>query len=163
MVEYSRYVFGLLRRLGVAEADVDDVAQEVMLAVHTKLPSFRGRSSFKTWLCAICRHKAADYRDARTRRERCMGAVAREPKVDLESPYDDVLHSEAKELLRRAIAHLPARQLEAFVLHEIEQLSMQEVARAMGCPVFTAYTRHRVARKRVHAFVRRATRGLGAS
>src|SRR3954469_17669097 len=59
--EYSRYVFGALSRAGVAKDDLDDVAQVVFFAIHAGLPGFDGRSSMKTWVCGICRHKALVY------------------------------------------------------------------------------------------------------
>ena len=56
--EHGAYVLCLLERLGVHAADVEDVAQEVFLTVHKKLPSFEGRSCLKTWICGICLRKA---------------------------------------------------------------------------------------------------------
>jgi len=50
----------LSRRIDQAEA-VEDLCQEVFLAAWTQLPRFRHESSLKTWLCAIARHKVADF------------------------------------------------------------------------------------------------------
>jgi RNA polymerase sigma-70 factor (ECF subfamily) len=149
--QYARYVIGLLGRLGVAPADVEDVAQEVYLAIHAQLGSAEARTSFKTWLCGVCRHKAADYRRKRARREQLANARPTEPAEETESPQGLLMKQEAKEVLRRALARLPDEQLEVFVLHAIEDLSMKDVASLIGCPVDTAYTRYRVALQRVKA------------
>lgn len=50
---HASRVLRALRRLGVREADLEDVAQEVFVVVHRKLPEFAGRSSLKTWLFGI--------------------------------------------------------------------------------------------------------------
>jgi RNA polymerase sigma-70 factor (ECF subfamily) len=154
--EHSRYVLGLLRRLGVEPGDVDDVGQEVFLAIHAQLSAFEGRSSLKTWLCGICRHKAGDYRRKALRRRSLFNARPLEPEARFEDPQDGLLRKEGAELLHQALAKLPEEQLEVFVLYEIEELAMKDVAKAVGCPIDTAYTRHRVARQRVQAFFRRA-------
>jgi RNA polymerase sigma-70 factor (ECF subfamily) len=159
--QYARYVIGLLGRLGVAAADVEDVAQEVYLAIHAQLGSAEARTSFKTWLCGVCRHKAADYRRKRARREQLANARPAEPAQETESPQGLLLKQEAKEVLRRALARLPDEQLEVFVLHAIEDLSMKDVASLVGCPVDTAYTRYRVALQRVKALCLRHKRSSG--
>ena len=52
--EHAPYVWRVLRRLGVAEADVEDACQEVFLVVHRRAESFDGTSSVKTWIYGIC-------------------------------------------------------------------------------------------------------------
>ena len=158
--EYSRYVIGLLAKLGVAPADVEDVAQEVYLAIHAhaQLGTAEPRASFKTWLCGVCRHKAADYRRKRIRREQLASTRPSDPPADVACPQGLLLHQEAKEVMRRALARLPDEQLEVFVLHAVEDLPMKDVAALVGCPVDTAYTRFRAAKQRVKALCKRATR-----
>ena len=50
---HASRVLRTLRRLGVRDADLEDVAQGVFVVVHRKLPEFAGRSSLKTWLFGI--------------------------------------------------------------------------------------------------------------
>ena len=57
------------RRWGVDESDVDDVSQEVFLAIHRRLHDFEGRSSVKTWVAAILQGFVLNYR--RSRRRHC--------------------------------------------------------------------------------------------
>src|SRR3954470_5698980 len=73
---HGAYVLGLLRRLGVREADVEDVAQEVFVVVHAQLAGFEGRSSLRTWICGICVRKVSEYRrKVYRRRELTLAAV----------------------------------------------------------------------------------------
>jgi DNA-directed RNA polymerase specialized sigma24 family protein len=69
--EHAPFVWRTLRHLGIRDADLPDVCQEVFVAVHRKLEGFEGRSSLRTWLYGICLRTASDHRRrAYVRRER---------------------------------------------------------------------------------------------
>jgi RNA polymerase sigma-70 factor (ECF subfamily) len=65
--------------------------------------------------------------------------------------------AEWRQALGRLLDQLDENQRAAFVLYEIQQLSMKEVAEALGCPLQTAYFRHKSARDRVLEAFRRHT------
>src|SRR5262245_10076008 len=74
--ELAPYVLRVLPRMGVAERDLDDVLQEVFLAVFRGLPAFEGRSSERTWVYGICIRTCSNYRQrAHRRRERLPGEL----------------------------------------------------------------------------------------
>jgi len=154
---HAAYVLGLLRRLGVSPADVEDVAQEVFLAIHAGLPGFEGRSTLKSWICGICLRRASDYRRRMYRRREVPVTGTFEASAQAE-PEARMLHDERALRLSQALAALPEKQLHVFVLYEIEELPMAHVARAVGCPRFTAYTRLRAARREIRAFLARGER-----
>src|ERR1041385_4766456 len=60
--DHAAYVFRVLRYLGVREADLGDVCQEVFITVHRKIDSFEGRSALRTGLYRMCQRAASDYR-----------------------------------------------------------------------------------------------------
>jgi RNA polymerase sigma-70 factor (ECF subfamily) len=145
--------------LGVDETDIEDVCQEVFLIVHRKLAAFEGRSSLRTWVYGICVRTAADYR--KRRRTRGGGALplADEPWI-AQSQDDELALREARVLLDRILVELDVEKRAFFVLYEIEELSMGEVAAALGCPEATAYSRLRAARREVEgAILRLRARG----
>jgi RNA polymerase sigma-70 factor (ECF subfamily) len=148
---YAGYVLGLLRRLGVRTADAQDVAQEVFVVVHRRLPAFEGRSSLKTWICGIAAHLAANYR--RRAYLRCE-----ELSIDAadfgDTPRDAWSAQRDRRALLRALDALDAKQREVFVLHEVEELGMADVVAIVGCPLFTGYTRLRAARKALRTQLR---------
>ena len=155
--QQAAYVLGLLGRLGVADADVEDVAQEVFIVIHQKLPAFERRSSLKTWVCGICLRKASDYRRrAHRRHERLVGEQDHRAGAGGD-PEARVLQDERGAQLQRALAALPEPLMQVFVLYEIEELPMADVARAIGCPRFTGYTRLRAARKALREQLERRT------
>jgi RNA polymerase sigma-70 factor (ECF subfamily) len=156
--EYAGYVLGLVRRLGVRDADVEDVAQEVFIVVHAQLAGFEGRSTLKTWICGICVRKVSEYRRRAHRRHEVMPVSLPERGVDADQ-HGRLERSEQAALLQRGLSQLDEKLLAVFVLYEVEELPMVEVARALGCPRFTAYTRLYAARRALRRFLEHAGEG----
>jgi len=142
---HAPYVLGLVRRLGVRDAEVEDVAQEVFIVVHRQLPHFEGRSSLKTWLCGITLRTVANHRRKMMRRREASLELTREPCTEALQHALLERQDDAQGLLR-ALDRLTPKLREVFVLYEIEELPMIDVARSLGCPRFTAYTRLHAAR-----------------
>jgi RNA polymerase sigma-70 factor (ECF subfamily) len=152
--ECAPFVWRALRRLGVRDADVDDLCQEVFLVVHRRLGGFEGRSSVATWVYGICLRVAADHRRrVHHTRERALD----EAPERIVPPHQDaeIERQQALAWLDRVLDELDDQKRAVYVLHEIEQLPMPDVAAAAGCPVQTAYGRLYAARKHVEAAARR--------
>ncbi|MCA9596819.1 MAG: sigma-70 family RNA polymerase sigma factor [Myxococcales bacterium] len=159
--QHGPYVWRTLRRLGLSEADADDLCQEVFLVVFRRLHTFEHRSSLKTWLYGIAvRVAQAHRRRARTQRE---VPWASPPEVaSTVGPHDQLADAQARALLDQALEQLDDDKRAVFVLYEIEQLPMSEVATALECPAQTAYSRLHAARRQVQSFVRRSSQGRWA-
>jgi RNA polymerase sigma-70 factor (ECF subfamily) len=152
--EHAAFAWRVLRRLGVGDADVDDACQEVFLTVHRRLPFFEGRSSPRTWIYGICVRVASDHRRrAGARRET---ASARPPEGVVDAHQEDVVATrQARAELDRLLDSLDEDQRAAFVLYEIEELPLREVAAALGCPLQTAYSRLQAGRRSIEEALRR--------
>lgn len=151
--EHARYVWRVLRHLGVPDAELDDLCQEVFLVVHRQLPSFEGRSKLSTWLYGICVRTASDYRQrARVRYERASADAG--ASLVAASGLEPEAHVGAKHELLRLLATLDDDKRTVLVLYEIEGLGMNEVAEIVGCPVQTAYSRLHAARAQLLAAAR---------
>lgn len=144
--EYAPFVLRVLRHLGVPAADLQDQAQEVFVAVFRGLPAFAGRSSLRTWIYGIGVHVASNYRRrAYVRHER---SVSEPPEQSREADQPEALERNQNwPALRRLLDTLDAEKREVFVLYELEELPMREVAEACGCPLQTAYSRLHAARR----------------
>jgi RNA polymerase sigma-70 factor (ECF subfamily) len=143
--EHAPFVLRVLRHLGVADRDLQDQSQEAFVAVFRGLEGFAGRSSLRTWIYGICLHVASNYRRrAYIRSER---AVAELP--ERADPNDPLAERQQWSTLRRLLDSLDADKRDVFVLYELEELSMKEVAEACDCPLQTAYSRLHAARKRL--------------
>jgi RNA polymerase sigma-70 factor, ECF subfamily len=144
--EYSGFVWRTLRHLGVPERDIEDVCQEVFVVVHRKLDSFEGRSTIRTWVYGICLRTASDYRRrAHVRREQTVDEL---PVVSTEADQEnDVQRARHRKRLLALLDELDEEKRQVFVLYEIEELEMKDIAAAMGTPLQTAYSRLRAARQ----------------
>lgn len=139
------YVWRVLSHLGVHPADVGDVAHDVFLTVKRRLPSFEGRSTLRTWIYGICIRMVSDYRGRAFRRREVPHDEIPEQHLSAEQPRA-AEDSELRAKLLELLSGLKNEQREVFVLYEIEELSMREVAEAVGCPLQTAYSRLHAAR-----------------
>jgi RNA polymerase sigma-70 factor (ECF subfamily) len=154
---YASFTWSVLALLGVAPADVPDVCQEVFLVLHRRWTEVDTDRSLKSWLYAVCVRKSAEYR--RHRRARPEVVTAEPPEVRVEGSAEDVVdRKRAAGLLERALDQLDDDRRAVFVLYEIEELSIAEVAATIGCPLQTAYSRLRAARTLVTDIFARASR-----
>lgn len=152
--EHVRFVWRQVRRLGVAEADVEDVCQLVFEVVHRQLPTFRGDAKVTTWLFAIVMRVVSDHRRSAYQRRR----VAPDREIEIEVGPDQELALErrqARDLLDQLLAELDDDKRAAFVLVEMEHVPVKEVAEILGSPVQTIYSRVRAARTELEAAARR--------
>lgn len=149
------YVWRSLRRLGVREADVEDVAHEVFLAVYHHLGDYDPRRPVRPWLFGFALRHALRYRDqARFRRER--GGLDWEPVDEMPGPEAQLASAQARQLVLAALEQLPMERRAVFVMAEIEGHGMPEIAAALEIPLNTGYSRLRLAR----AEFRRAVESL---
>jgi RNA polymerase sigma-70 factor, ECF subfamily len=145
------FVWRLARRLGVSDAQLEDAVQEVFIVVHRRLGDFEGRSSVRTWLAGIVRRVVRDHRRASARKPALGRAHVDLPVDDLStghaSPEDNAVATEAVQLLHELLESLDDDRREVFILAELEQWSIAEIAEATGVNVNTASSRLRLARE----------------
>jgi RNA polymerase sigma-70 factor (ECF subfamily) len=142
------FVWRTLRRCGVLEASLDDAVQDVFLVVYTRLASFEGRSSLRTWVFGIARRVARDHRPSPRVGAEPVDAETLEalPEVEAKSPLATVEVAERARLLERLLASLTPEKREAFILVELEQMTVNEASEALGVNVNTLSSRVRAAR-----------------
>lgn len=156
--QFAPYVLRVLPRMGVAERDLDDVMQEVFFAVFRALPGFEGRSSTRTWVYGICIRTCSNHRQrAYHRREQLPGTLPAALHAHEQTPERALDNRGALAKLDRALAQLAPNDRDAFVLFEIEQLTVLEIAEALGCSKFTVYTRLYRARRAVLSAMKEAS------
>lgn len=152
--QHAPYVWRCLRRLGVPPRDAEDLCQEVFVVVHRKLAELGSDVPLRAWLYGIAMRKVWDHRRlAHQRHERATDKLP-EGAVDA-AQADELDRHTARDLLDGFLDKLDPKQREVFVLYEIEQLAMPEIATALGCPLQTAYSRLHAARKQVQAAAER--------
>jgi RNA polymerase sigma-70 factor (ECF subfamily) len=139
---HAEEVWRFLKYLGVREHDLADACQEVFLVAHRKLPEFRGESAPRTWLYGISLRVAKTWR-----RRRLMVPLGEDERSVGPTQEQERERRDTHELLCWAMDQISEAQREVFVLYEIEELPMHEVAKRVDCRIFTAYSRLRLARR----------------
>lgn len=142
---HAPFVLRVVGRMGVRDAEVEDVAQEVFVVVHRKLAQFDGRCAIQSWLFGIIYRVVRDHR--RKAHVRHEVITDRPPELHTGGTETEFHHQLAR--LEQVLQSLDVKQRAVFVLYELEGMSMKDIADALGCPLFTAYTRLRKARRRV--------------
>jgi RNA polymerase sigma-70 factor (ECF subfamily) len=145
---HFRFVWRVLGRLGVREADLMDVTQNVFVVVHRQLAGFEARAELTTWLFSICRLVAKDYlRSAPIRREVVVDVrdlARRSASGDL--PLTRLDTQDLSHLLEAILDKMPEKLRLVFVMFELEEMSGEDIARMLNVPVGTVRSRLRLAR-----------------
>lgn len=149
-----RFVWRLLRRLGLSEGDADDAAQQVFIVASQRFSDLiAGRE--RSFLYTTALHVASKFRRSVERRREDLGLEV-EPESDAAPSAEDLLdRRRARELLDALLDGLPLDLRAVFVLHEIDELSVAEIGEVVGVPVGTAASRLRRAREVFAERVRR--------
>ena len=117
-------------RCVVPEEDVEDVIQEVFIAVMKSLKGFRFASSFKTWLRTLVNRQVANYyRSREPRQEYLDDDLSQESNQVLKMSLDDHLNRDDVIVLYQAIRDLPENYREIILLRFVEGLQFDEIAR----------------------------------
>jgi len=151
---HGAYVWNSLRRLGVAEVDLEDVTHDVFVQVHKHLAGFDTARPVRPWLFAFAFRVASQYRRRAHRHHET--SVAAPSAIDPDALADErIAAEEDRRLVMAALDAIELGRRAVFVLHEIDGIVMEEIARSLGIPVNTAYSRLRVARAEFATAVKR--------
>lgn len=143
--EHFGFVCRSLQRLGVREADLEDIAQELFLAVHRALPESDRSRPIKPWLFGFAVRYASNYRRLSWHRGRELDDMPVSPKI-----HDKLA---AKRTVLAALERLDFDKRVVLVMHDLEQLTAPEIAEELGIPLNTVYSRVRLAREAFRGFV----------
>lgn len=129
----------------------DDLFQETSIKIAGGLPHFEGRSSLKTWVFRIAHRVCIDHSRKSSSKQTVLEFLEEEHTAP-EPEHDEVIViDEMNQCIRDVIDSLPPDYRTALVLHDLEGLSGEEVARVSGCSLATAKIRIHRARKRLRA------------
>ena len=160
MRRHNRRLFRVARAILRSDQDAEDALQDAYLAAYRAIGRFRGDSKLATWLTRIVINEAY----ARLRKMGCATVIALPEGHDMtaemdptstaapaETPDRAALRAELRQLLERHIDALPEQFRTAFMLREVEELTVEEAAEALGVPEATVRTRAHRARALLRA------------
>ncbi len=133
VADHRQRVTRLCYRLLGWRADVEDVVQDVFLAVLRALPEFRGQSSVSTWLTRIAVNKCRSYLRKRVALLRLVTGPRAGRKPGIGQPADrGLLDDERFERVRHAVRKLAPKYREVVVLRYLEEMSPAEIGDVLG-------------------------------
>lgn len=147
---HARAAFAFALRMLGNEADADDAVAEAFYEAWRQAGRFAGRSSVRTWLLGIVRHKALDLLRSR-------GTRGEDPLDDEEAvcvadagmtPFEWLAERQQAQTVAECMDALPAAQKESLHLALLEGMTLAEIAAVQGVPANTVATRiHHAKRK----------------
>jgi len=143
--EHFDFVWRNLRRLGVADGDLEDATQETFMTAFRRGHTFLQGGSPRAWIYGICRRIAFRYRRRTGRRHRLLRALAEAP-FDRGSPESPIDTQDARRALHRFLDRLSAVRRDVFILAELEGMTGPEIARMLEVNPNTVGSRLREAR-----------------
>jgi RNA polymerase sigma-70 factor (ECF subfamily) len=143
-----RIAYGVVRQ----REEALDVVQEVFIKLFRSIKNFKGKSHFYTYLYRMVMNTAIDHK--RKAGKQFMSSLddegSFEPSDEAEKgPERILLQKELEERVKLAMDKLPAEQKAALIFRDVEGLSYQEMAEAMGCSIGTVMSRLHYGRKRM--------------
>jgi len=152
MRQHNGRLFRVARSILKDDSDAEDAVQDGYLDAYRHISSFRGDAQLGTWLVRIVANQAL-MRLRKQRRDRVVvpfdrqdgeATEARPREVadpSAESPSAATLRAEIRRILEHRIDGLPVAFRTVFVLREVEEMTVEETARALGIPSATVRTR----------------------
>jgi len=148
-----RIAYGVVRQ----REEALDIVQEVFIKLFRSIKNFKGRSHFYTYLYRMVMNTAIDH--ARRAGKQFISSLDEEgsfePSDEIEKgPERILLHKELEERVKLAMDKLPAEQKAALIFRDVEGLSYQEMAEAMGCSIGTVMSRLHYGRKKMQELLK---------
>lgn len=150
------YLIGSLRRLGVPYSDTEDVLHEVFLVMLARWDDYDRARPLRPWLFGIAFRVASTHRRKGTREVLGGDHEAEDLRP---GPDDDVAATQSRALLLTALAQIPIERRAVLIMHELDETPMRDIAKLLGVPLFTAYSRLRKARQELDLAIGRLQNG----
>ena len=131
----------------MGDGEVEDVAQDVFVSVHRKLETYDPTRSMRVWLFAFCLRAAAAHRRLARHRRHVHEETSPEPAANGPLPDDELAAEQDRRLVLAALDGIDPQRRPVFVMYDIEEFTVTEIAETLSIPVNTVYSRLRVARE----------------
>lgn len=160
--EYHKKVYRIAYGVVRQREDALDVVQEVFIKLFRSIKDFKGKSAFYTYLYRLAMNTAIDH----SRKAKRAGFLSLDeegsfqPSDAQEKRPDHIMaRKEIEEKVRWAIDQLPQDQKATLIYREIEELSYDEIAEAMGCSIGTVMSRLHYGRKKLQVLLKDMVKG----
>ena len=157
---YHSKIYGLTYNMTSNREDAEDLTQEIFVKAYEALPRFKGKSSFYTWLYRIGVNKTINYRKKRNRK-RALSLDSFDQDIKMDEAYHDLTAkgsplrsislSELQKKLNEALQTLSEKHRTVVVMHDMQGIPHDEIAKVVGASVGTVRSRLFYARRQMQA------------
>ncbi len=152
---HNRRVYSLCMRMTQSVPEAEDLTQEVFIQLYRKIGSFRGDSAFTTWLHRLTVNQVLmHFRKRSVKLEQTTEEGETPVQIVAGTANPHKMPVVDRIALDKAIAQLPPGYKKVFVLHDIEGLEHEEIARFLGCSVGTSKSQLHKARMKLRMLLR---------
>jgi RNA polymerase sigma-70 factor, ECF subfamily len=151
---HRRQVTRLVQRILGPDPEIEDVIQEAFVQIHRSIASFQGSSLLSTWIHRVAVNVALQHIRRRRRRRAGPELQVSEPPEPIAAdapPDDEAVRNDRMRKLYAALDAISPKKRAVFVLHEVEGLPAEQIAKLMRTPIITVRTRLFYARKALYA------------
>ena len=141
------YVFHALRWLGARPSEVEDLAQEVFIALRRSWSRYDSSRPLRPYLFGVA-FRVVSMQRRKGRREAVFASL----EIRDGGPGPD---EQTRGMVLRALERIPLRRRAVLVMHDLEEAPMAQIAATLSIPLFTAYSRLRKARTELESAIRR--------
>ena len=156
---YEKRVLALTGRMCRNPEDAAEAAQEAFLAAWQGLASFRGESSFSTWLYRLASNACVDLLRREGRRRAAAGPSLNDEELNLDvadpapSPQEAAERRELRQQIETGLQSLSPEHRQVLILREMHQLSYDEIAQVLQLDIGTVKSRISRGRKQLRNFL----------
>lgn len=148
LVKYQNRVASIISRYIDRQEDIEDLTQEVFIKVFRAIHTYRGESSFYTWLFRIAINHAKSFLQQRKtkpnfqdKRDIGFEKNSNQGLLTMDTPENLLSRSELVETIKQTFASMPSDLNVALMLREFDGLSYDEISKVMECPIGTVRSR----------------------
>lgn len=151
---YQQPLFGFLGRMGITQAQAEDLAQETFLRAWSHLQQFDpARAQFGTWLHTIARNLAFTWLSSQPQQIVQTDDVMQEVACEHPNPAQQLQFKQERERLQQALRKLPMTDRSALALAYVHGMSLTDVAHIEGVSLTAIKTRLHRARQALHSML----------
>lgn len=159
VLRYQEKIYWVVRRLLSDHDEADDVVQDVFVKVYHSLHSFKGDSSFYTWLYRIAINLSLnELRRKKTRKTFSFDDAVMQHESHDALPLEQMERKEQTRLIKEAIEKLPEKQKKVFLLRYYEELPYEEIAKILKTSVGGLKANYFYAVKKIGEYVKNEMR-----
>lgn len=150
VLKYQRRIMRLLAHMVRDTDEIEDLAQETFIKAYRAINQFRGDSAFYTWLYRIAINTARNWQARQYRQPQTVEPFENEEGetfeqvenlTDISTPASILFSKQVAQTIQDTLKVLPKELRTALELREVEGMTYEEIAQAMGCPIGTVRSR----------------------